>query len=49
MQALLTRAAEWEARRQVAARDGDWPNVARAEAELRQLWRAYADLEEAAA
>ena len=45
MKALLTRASEWEARRQVAERDQDWPNVARAETELRQLWRAYADLE----
>jgi hypothetical protein len=44
--ALLTRAAAAEAARQAAREARDWPRVAQAEAELRELWRAYSDLEQ---
>jgi hypothetical protein len=42
--ALLTRAADWEAKRQVAAERRDWPLLAQAERELGRLWRRYAQL-----
>jgi hypothetical protein len=45
---LLTRAADAEASRQQAMRDGDHERVAALEAELRQLWREYTDLEQTA-
>lgn len=47
-QAILTRAATLEAERQAAHAAKDWPKVAGIEGELRELWRAYADLERAA-
>ena len=42
---LLTRAADLEARRQDARTRGDRQAEHAAEAELRQLWRRYEDLE----
>jgi hypothetical protein len=44
-QALLVRAAEQEARRQAARQRGDTDTERAAENELRELWRAHADLE----
>lgn len=48
-QALLVRAAEQEARRQAARQRGDTDAERAAENELRELWKAHADLEGAAA
>jgi len=48
LRALLTMAAEWEARRLSAVQRRDWPDVARCEAELRRLWRRHAEIELAA-
>ena len=45
LRAILTRAADAEASRQQAERDGDRVRLAALEAELRQLWREHADLE----
>lgn len=45
LRAILTRAADAEASRQRAVRDGDRPRVETLEAELRQLWRQHAELE----
>lgn len=45
MRTILTRAADAEASRQRAVRDGDQVRVAALEAELRELWRQHADLE----
>jgi hypothetical protein len=45
LRALLTRAADAEASRQRAVKDGDQVRVAALEAELRELWRQHADLE----
>jgi hypothetical protein len=47
-QALLVRAAEQEARRQAARMRGDTAAERAAENELRELWRAHADLERVA-
>jgi len=47
MRALLTRAADLEARRQAAQRRGDEPAERMAEDELRALWRRYTELEAA--
>lgn len=44
--ALLTRASELEARRQVAVQRGDHQGVDHAEAELARLWARYYDLEQ---
>lgn len=46
--ALLTRAADLEARRQSALKKGDDAVVVAIENELRELWRRHADLERAA-
>lgn len=46
VRALLVRAADAEASRQRAVRDGDHVRAAALEAELRELWRAHADLEQ---
>jgi hypothetical protein len=48
LQALLTRAAEQEARRQAARERGDTQAVWAAERELQKLWRRYGELERAA-
>ena len=45
VRAILTRAATVEAERQRAVQSKDWPAVAAAERELRELWRQHADLE----
>jgi hypothetical protein len=47
-QALLVRAATAEARRQAARQRGDVEAERAAENELRELWRAHADLERVA-
>ena len=49
LRALLTRAADAEAARQRAERDGDHTRVAAFEAELRALAREHDDLEAQAA
>ena len=49
LRAILTRAADAEAARQRAERDGDAVRLAALEAELRELWREHADLEAQAA
>jgi hypothetical protein len=46
--ALLTKAAEAEARRQAARQRGDAEAERQAEDELRQLWREHAELERVA-
>lgn len=46
LRALLTRAAEVEARRQRARDSRDAAATDALEAELRELWRAYVELEE---
>lgn len=43
--ALLTKAADAEASRQRAVREGDQQRVAALEEELRKLWREYGDLQ----
>jgi hypothetical protein len=43
--ALLTRAAELEAKRQQAAARGDVQTVVAIERELRDLWKRYANLD----
>jgi hypothetical protein len=45
MQALCTRAAEQEARRQAAAARGDRDATREAELEISRLWARYLDLE----
>lgn len=45
LRTILTKAADAEAARQRAVRDGDRARVEAFEAELRELWRAHADLE----
>ena len=45
LRAILTRAADCEASRLRAVRDGDHTRAAALEAELRRLWREHADLE----
>ena len=45
MRALLTRAADAEARRQAAHHAQDWPTLAQCEAELRRLWSRHSELE----
>lgn len=45
LRAILTRAADAEASRQRAVRDGDEARVQALEHELRELWRAHSDLE----
>lgn len=46
MQALCTRAAEQEARRQSAAARGDCDTAQAAERELSRLWARYLQLEQ---
>jgi hypothetical protein len=46
LRALLTRAADCEASKQRAKRDGDLVRVEALEAELRKLWSRHADLEQ---
>lgn len=43
LRALLTRAADCEAARQRAVKDGDQVKVAAFEAELRELWRQHGE------
>ena len=45
LRALLTRAADVEAKRQAAHLHADWPQVARLENELRRLWSRHDQLE----
>jgi hypothetical protein len=45
LRALLTRAADCEARRLSALQAQDWPRVAALEVELARLWRRHSDLE----
>ena len=44
-QALCTRAAEQEAKRQAALQRGDWFTQHECERELRALWRRHSELE----
>jgi len=48
LRTILTRAADAEAARQRAVQDRDHARAAAYEAELRQLWRQRADLEQQA-
>lgn len=48
LRALLTRAADAEARRQAAHAEKDWPKLAQCEAELRRLWARHAEIEQRA-
>lgn len=48
LRAILTKAADAEAARQRAVQDGDRVRAEAYEAELRELWRAHADLEQQA-
>lgn len=49
LRAILTRAADAEARRQAARDRGDGPAEAALEEELRRLWRRHAEIERPAA
>ena len=45
LRSILTKAADCEAARQRAVRDGDRVRVEALERELRELWRQHSDLE----